>query len=90
MRILSIFISILFLWLLNVSIATAFVTKKPQQQGGGPCVADGTQCNVYCNSGDFAGWMYWSGSVWTDGVKWATTKAAEAEKIVQAMGTACQ
>jgi hypothetical protein len=56
---------------------------------GGPCVADGSACEVLCDNGTLAGTMYWNGNVWTDGTKSDPDKDAEARKICAANGTAC-
>ena len=67
--------------------ASAYQLKAAN--GGGACSADGSTCNVYCDSGNLAGAMNWNGSVWTDGVKWDPDRDTEAKKIVAANGTAC-
>lgn len=67
--------------------ASAHRLKHPS--GGGPCVADGSTCLVYCNDGTLAGSMNWNGSVWTDGAKWDKDMNAEADKICAANGRSC-
>lgn len=87
-------LAVAVLLILSAPVASAYVTKKPADQGGGACAADGSPCNVYCTNddgsqGDLAGTMYWNGAVWTDGLKSSADMDTEAEKIVQANGTAC-
>jgi hypothetical protein len=67
--------------------AYGYSLKKPN---GDACKKDGSDCDVYCDSGLKAGTMNWNGSVWTDGVKSDPDMNAMARKIVAANGTACQ
>ena len=55
----------------------------------GPCVADGSACDVMCSTGQRAGVMYWNGSVWTDGVRSNEDFETEALAICEASGTSC-
>jgi hypothetical protein len=65
----------------GVSLACSF--------SGDGCNGNGKECVVYCANGNRAGSMYFNGTVWTDGVKWAPTAQAEARKICDANGSAC-
>src|SRR5579872_4403707 len=51
---------------LFLSPALAYTTKRDD---GAACTKDGTTCEVYCDNGDLAGWIFWSGDAWTDGVR---------------------
>jgi len=57
--------------------------------GGDGCNGNGKECVVYCDTGARAGSMYYNGSVWTDGSKWASSRDAEARKICAANGSGC-
>ncbi len=59
------------------------------QTDGGPCIADGSGCDVMCGNGDRAGTKFWNGSVWTDVVKPDEGEDTEASAICEASGTAC-
>ncbi len=52
------------------------------------CEADA--CKVYCGNHQYAGTMYWNGSVWSDGIRSDRDKNVVAREIVAAQGTACQ
>jgi hypothetical protein len=66
--------------------ACAYSTKKDD---GAVCNKDGTACDVYCDNGDFAGWMYWDGNSWTDGVRSADDLDTEAREICAAHSQTC-
>ena len=53
------------------------------------CANDGQSCNVYCDSGQFVGTMYWNGSNWSDGLRSGPDRDAVAKQMVAAQGSAC-
>jgi len=63
------------------------LVSEPNTKG---CDGDGSGCIVYCKNGDRAGEMYWNGSVWSDGVRWNSSKDVEAASIVAANGQSCE
>jgi hypothetical protein len=68
------------------SPALAYTTKKDD---GSACTKDGTSCNVYCDNGDLAGWIFWSGEVWTDGVRSSADFDIAAQQVCAAHSVSC-
>ncbi len=66
--------------------ASAYSAKT---DAGGACSKDGTSCDVYCDNGDLAGWMYWDGSDWTDGVRSSDDFDTAARQICAAHSATC-
>ena len=81
------FLMVVGVSILAVSPASAYDLRKPDGTPG--CAYDGTECIVYCDSGERAGSMYWNGSVWTDGVRSDADGQTVAEAICAANGTSC-
>ena len=63
-----------------MSIASAYNLKYPR---------DGV-CEVYCNTGQLVGTMYWNGSKWSDGIRSDSDENVVARQIVAAQGSYCQ
>ena len=51
---------------------------------------NGNKCEVKCADGTSIGWIYWNGSVWSDGVRWDKDKDVVARAMAAAWGTSCQ
>jgi hypothetical protein len=83
----TILIAVFAVSALLASPATAYSLRNETDQG--ECVADGSTCDVFCDSGSLAGSMNWNGSVWTDGVKWDEDQDTEAQNICAANGSDC-
>ena len=81
---------------LSIVVAVAAITfglvpaASAYKLRGSGCSGNGEECQVFCDSGDLAGSMYWNGSVWTDGVKWNKDQEAMARLVCAANGTACK
>jgi len=68
------------------SPAFAYSTKRDD---GAACTKDGTACDVYCDNGDLAGWIFWSGQDWTDGVRSSEDFDTEARQVCAAHSATC-